>query len=387
MRSPFVRPVLAVLALAAAAAPAGLAGVAREGIPFPFGFDPATFDSSPPAIAATPDGASHVLYPQAGQVLHHAWRRGGAWRDEVVDPRYAWSEIQSIAVDGLGRLHAAYTAYDGPSIGVGTVMHGVRGDSGWSLTEIAPGRSAVLYLGPDDRPRVVFQGPDRMEVATFDGSAWTVGDFGPAPPDSIRPLALLSDAQGRLHALADRGDGSGGDYATDATGSWVKTTEWGETLALDAEGHPHIGTEAATGIAESWDRLVHRWIDGVEWRSEDVFAWGPRGTASASRGRSASATSGPAGRGRRGSASTSPTTPSSTGGTSRSEPPGASRPSGREGGRASRSTSASRAPSRGSASSRSSTRPPSSTTSTARTTRPRSSSGSRVRIAPPCRLC
>ncbi len=272
---PSVRGPLAVaLALAAAAAPAGLAGISRERIPFPYGFDLATGSSSAPSIATTPDGAPHILYPQAGQILHHAWRRGGTWRDEVVDPRYAWSEAQSIAVDGLGRVHVAYSAYDEPYSGEAVVMHAVRDDSGWSLTEIAPGRLAVLYLGPDDRPRIVFEGPDRMEVATFDGLGWGVGEFGPAPPDSIRPLALLPDSEGHLHALADRGGGWGGDYATDATGTWVRTTEWGVSLALDRQGHPHLATGAATGIEGARDRLVHRWFDGAVWQGEDVLEWG-----------------------------------------------------------------------------------------------------------------
>lgn len=230
-----------------------------------------------PSIAVDAQGDPHLLYPSKEDVLHHAWRKGGRWMDEVVDDRFASCSPQSIAVDIQGRIHIAYRIESNDIVDLEdlVLVHGVRDESGWSTTEVAPGSTTrCLALGLDGRPRILQKGTSgNLEVQYFDGETWVPLDTGiPGPKYGTDILTLAVDGEGNDHALYVR-DGQL-LYAEDASGGWQETAIAESpmllgALALDEAGRPHVAvSHLGTGPD---DNLLHVWHDGSDWQTEQVF--------------------------------------------------------------------------------------------------------------------
>jgi hypothetical protein len=223
------------------------------------------------SVAVAPDGTVHVIYQSPNYHCRHRWGRPGAWKDEIVDPQSEGGWWSSVAVDSLGRVHAAFNA-NRPAIGGGGVLaYGLRDASGWTVTDLGPGGLATsIAIGPDDRPRILAVDDSlAAQFAEFDGSQWTVTNTGLAA-DGNQSTSLVIDAAGKAHATV--GTNTQIAYATNESGTWVsvplETGGAAASVALDAQGHPHVAAAYDSGVPVHV--LRHLWNDGSGWQGETI---------------------------------------------------------------------------------------------------------------------
>ena len=248
----------ALLALAVIAT----AAAAHEPRPERTRLFPMSHAASAPGIGVGTSGAVHILYPSTEDVLRHAWRERGRWRDEALEDELSFCCPRSVVVDGSGRPHVAYIA--------SALTYGVRTDSGWELTELGATRSDVaIAFRPGDRPALLHDGADgNLQLRYLDDGAWSVQPTGLVGIVEREPQ-LAFDADGAGHLLFYRGGVC--FHATDRSGTWTGTALFsgdpGDTrLALDPEGRAHV--VATPAPRSGFVGLLHYREDESGWSSE-----------------------------------------------------------------------------------------------------------------------
>jgi hypothetical protein len=230
------------------------------------------------------------------------------------DPRWASGDD--------GKMHIMYIGYGAGETGL---RHVSEADPQAAETVSTMGLGS-LAIGPDGSANAflaarsgVVQSPERVGIVHVSrGSEGWVVDPAPVSSDGGMLNASAIDSNGHAHLAF--GDG-GLYYATNATGSWVKTTIGAQTqvaafaLEVDRNGHVHIWFSGidpgdttvrnhwASNASGTWlvavmpdsdaapaiDRhgvphvitstgknggLVHLWRDGERWSSEPLAALG-----------------------------------------------------------------------------------------------------------------
>jgi hypothetical protein len=210
------------------------------------------------------EGHGEALAVGARGVLHlvHRSREGGAVyvrRDpdgrvsaEPVDPLTAPSHI-SLALDGAGRVHVAYTASRATQL-----FHAVREGAGtWRRTLVATRAGAETFHGvdlaltPGGEPAVAWvSSGDVLHLAEREGGRWRVAPVLERV-DYLRKVSLAVDAGGNHHVGYMREDYAAA-YATDREGPWrhlpLQASSFAPaSLALTPAGQPTLGILSPAG--------------------------------------------------------------------------------------------------------------------------------------------
>ncbi len=178
----------------------------------------------PHSLALDSSGHPHVAY--GGDFLYYAWYNGAVWQIQTVDSSGAVGEYTSLALDAEGRPHVSY--YDNADHDLkyayydGTTWHIETVDSAGYV-----GEYTSLALDAEGRPHISYclQDPahwwacDDLKYTHFDGTSWQI-------------------------ETVDNGEGVGG-YTS---------------LALDAEGRPHISyyDETNGDLKYAWKEWLYR---------------------------------------------------------------------------------------------------------------------------------
>ncbi len=210
--------------------------------------------------------------------LKYTCRVGGTWQTETVDSDHVgWST--SLAMDAADHPHISYYRYSG------SIKYAYYDGAAWH-TETVEGYGAqfgeynALALDADGRPHIAYTAGgvnwQMLKYARYDGSIWhkeTVDGMGSANVGSYVSLAL--DADGHPHLSYQDDTNLDLRYAYHDGSAWHTETvdAEGETgyytsLAVDSEGHPHIA------YMNALNAVRYAYYDGSAWHTEKVdMAW------------------------------------------------------------------------------------------------------------------
>jgi hypothetical protein len=225
------------------------------------------------SLALDEDGRPHIsYYDLLNSHLKYARWDGAAWQTETVDDDGLVGEYSSMALDANGRPHIAYFDYSNGSLKY-TRWDGVA----W-LTEML---AADAWDPPSlavngDEPHVSYAQYGNLIYARRDGDEWQMETVvGDGSVGWITSLAL--DADGRPHVAflnAPNNDlmvaqWDGQEWATEtvihlAAESLVDSL----SLALDADDQPHIAYAEQSLSGHTILKYAHR--DGATWATETV---------------------------------------------------------------------------------------------------------------------
>ena len=122
------------------------------------------------SVAYDAQGRPHVAYPWH-ETLKHAWRDGGVWASETIDPAVGTDTYlgTSIAVDALGRVGVSYHRGTTP-------VFARRGAAGWTLAAI-PGAQAYvgtsLAFDAQGLARFSYEETSGLHLASETANGWT----------------------------------------------------------------------------------------------------------------------------------------------------------------------------------------------------------------------
>lgn len=190
-------------------------------------------------IAVGPDGAPHVTWYQLTYFadayyvhIRHAVLKDGAWRARTLDYGYETGKWNSVQVDAKGDVHVSYSAYkdgalryarsnpDGSSWKVLTIEDDKSGHN----VGATPGMGNSMVLNKNGNANFSYRDESTLRYAWPEGDHWRI----------------------------DIVDTSANPFANQ---SWINQRT---SLALDANGYPHIAYET-DGV------LKHAWWDGSRW--------------------------------------------------------------------------------------------------------------------------
>jgi hypothetical protein len=200
-------------------------------------------------IAIGPDDAPHVTwyqYRDAANELYlhvrHAVLKDGVWLARTLDYDRETGKWNCVRVDSQGRTYVSYSAFregafrmatgglNGPWV-VTTIENGRMGRGGGTI----PGMGNSMVLDKQGRPNFSYQDETTLRYAWPDGDHWRI--------DVVDPNSNPS-----------------------GTISWVRIRT---SLALDANGWPHIAYETDGS-------LKHAWWDGAKWHVQPMGISGPQ---------------------------------------------------------------------------------------------------------------
>ena len=159
------------------------------------------------SLAVDGNGHPHIsYYDYANGDLKYAHRDAAGWHVEVVDSQGDVGRYTSLALDGSGSPHISYYGYSG-----GDLKYAYRDASGWCIEMVdstgSVGCYSSLALDGDGAPHISYHKSDSWPLVT----------------GSVR--YAYRDATGWHTEEVDWSVWSGGMYTS---------------LALDANGHPHV---------------------------------------------------------------------------------------------------------------------------------------------------
>ena len=217
----------------------------------------------------------HITYNEY-DIVRYAFWDGAAWQIETVDSPLR-SNGEALALDSSGQPHVAYYAYDTISK-KWYVRYASRSGGNWQIETVDTVGYVLmdtsLALDSADRPHIAYYdstGAD-LKYARWDGAAWQVETVDSEDSGAYRSLAL--DGADRPHISYFDNTNDDLKYARWDGSAWLTETVesagqtgYSNSLAVDADGHPHI-------IYLNWDstgyllRYAH-W-DGTQWQIETV---------------------------------------------------------------------------------------------------------------------
>lgn len=200
------------------------------------------------SITIGPDDAPHVTWYQYTDADHqlylhirHAVLKDGRWLARTLDLGRETGKWNSVRVDSQGRVYVAYSAFrDGALRCASTDAQGT-----WSLTTIEDGRAGhkegttpgmgnSMVLDKNGRPNFSYRDELTLRYAWPEGDHWRID-------------------------------------VVDANANPSKNMSWiglRTSLALDADGNPHIAYETVGS-------LKHAWWDGQKWHIQPMGISGP----------------------------------------------------------------------------------------------------------------
>jgi hypothetical protein len=176
--------------------------------------------------------ASNQLYAH----LRHAVLRDGAWRAQTLDFGFSTGKWSSVSVDAKGTVHISYSAFKDRAMRYAvssipdkwqiiTIEDGKAGRE----NETTPGMGNSMVLDKYGRPNFSYRDQNSLRYAWPEGDHWKIDVVDP----NVNPFGNLS---------------------------WVNEKT---SLALDANGCPHIAYETDGA-------LKHAWWDGSRWRIQPM---------------------------------------------------------------------------------------------------------------------
>lgn len=214
------------------------------------------------SIASGADGSLHIAYfDDLNRDLKYARRDDDGWHIETVG---SGGKFTSVALDAEGRPHITYQDED--------LNYAWKADDGWRIEVIdvpyAPGGFSSLALAQDGMPHISHYEMilDNLLYSFKDGEGWhteTIAEQGDAGMHS----SIAIDDTGRPHiSYNDRWQYSIAYARKDPAGWQIEALGQGgswTSLALDAQGAPHIGFCTTSGP-------VHAHHDGSAWIMETL---------------------------------------------------------------------------------------------------------------------
>lgn len=204
---------------------------------------------------AVKNGVVHIAYydansPPAGEALHYATNKTGAWVTEVVDNDGEVGKWASIGIDGNDNLHIAYYsnkyqhAYyatrhiDAVPWSV-TQLTTAGATNGW-YNSLAIAADNTLYVGH------LYKCNDALALATKPVSgAWSDGLVEDTGGMVGYNTSIALDTSGNVHLAHYKYDSPYAvRYATNVTGSWVNRN----VDSLQSEGKTGIGVDGSGNV-------------------------------------------------------------------------------------------------------------------------------------------
>jgi hypothetical protein len=233
------------------------------------------------SLALTASSVPHIAFSQgAGGILRHAYFFNGVvWVTNIVDSAYCTDA--SLAIGPTGEIHVSYieTGFTNYSL-----RHAWKAGNQWTIEAVdsiaggmgfAPsGTSIEVDTANDIHIAYGFNGGFPAETVSYakkSGGAWTTERVDNAPKLRNPALALDSSNAPRIVYEKSAGGGVGLKYAEKTGGAW--TTAFadsgfgigaGASIAIDAQGLPHISCEGGSGAAELDYVRGYAAVTGVE---------------------------------------------------------------------------------------------------------------------------
>jgi hypothetical protein len=200
-------------------------------------------------IAIGPNGAPHVTWYQvtdfANQLyahVRHAVLENGAWRVRTLDFGFSTGKWSCVRVDAQGVVHVSYSAFKDGAFRYATEDRG--GD--WAITTIEDGRTGrsrgttpgmgnSMVMDKNGKVSFSYRDETSLRYAWPEGDHWRI--------EIVDPNANPAESM---------------DWLTQRT-----------SLALDANGNPHIAYETDGS-------LKHAWWDGKRWKIQPMGIAGPQ---------------------------------------------------------------------------------------------------------------
>ena len=237
-------------------------------------------------------GRPHVTYYNAkmGSIMH-AWQAGDNWTTEIVAPS-AGTYSTSLAFgpdnnpvisygDGVHFGNLMVAQKKGSKWNIAIVARGTVGDAG-EYSSLAFDPQGILHIAYNDGKHLATLYYATMNPTSGDWEFSQVDDGGVGGDTGYNP-SLKIDAMGNPHISYRNGQyWPSLMYATSADGgkTWTKTkvdnggkmtgqSGWGQSLALDNHGFPHIVYYNQTGTALQYASSGY---DGATWDTEIIYS-------------------------------------------------------------------------------------------------------------------
>ena len=248
-----------------------------------------------PELALDAAGQPHIAYmteEMAGGVFYAIRNRDG-WETDVVVRGYFYGPLD-VTLDAEGGPHIVYHDHQGGDFDPdrGDAGYAFKEGNAWVLEAIAdPGRDGwdgSIAVGPEGEVHVSAIDPSQfgsfagVEWAVRRGGRWRVEEIGSGPVPYEFGTSLAVDAEGRPHIVYHTGEeerSPDGDlvYAVLVSDEWYieEVDVDGDvgkfaSLALDSQGRPHIAY--FEWVEERSGFVKYAFVDETGWQIERVGA-------------------------------------------------------------------------------------------------------------------
>ncbi|MGE5324948.1 MAG: hypothetical protein ACM3SW_18925 [Actinomycetota bacterium] len=200
-------------------------------------------------IAVGADDVPHVTWYQvkdySDQLYAHvryAALKDGVWRARTLDYGFSTGKWSCVRVDDKGEVHISYSAFADRALryahedakgkwSIQTIEDGKLGRK----TTTTPGMGNSMVLDKNGRPNFSYRDETTLRYAWPEGDHWRIDVVDP----NVNPSGSMD---------------------------WISQRT---SLALDANGRPHIAYETDGA-------LKHAWWDGTQWRIQSLGIAGPQ---------------------------------------------------------------------------------------------------------------